>query len=516
MKRRKLGTLLLLATALFAVDLTFGIGSTDDAWTLQVFHRVGSGDHLYGQVWFGVTPLSAWIGAAATALLGTQLVVLKGLVALCSAATALLAGRIAGRLGVGRTGQVLVIVASVAYLDFPSPNLYSPLAYLLLLVSMSATLEWRRRATQAPHGGARKVLLAAGAAAGLCIASKQNIGLLTLAAVLGGVTVAAPRRAIGWSDRAVEIGLVAGAAIIAAALPLIPVAVDGDLGKLIAYGFEKGKYVHHGSLSYLDGLRSLVNLVGRPFSEPRTLAAYVAFLIPPASILALATAARRGERRLALTVAVFLGAAIAGVFPRADFNHVNDAIPLCAIALAWSMKRLSEELTEAARRRGLAMIAAVVTLPALSLVAHPVAQALRGDSTISHIRSFAGVVVPAELPAEASEFAATLREADGGADSTFILLPNAAFGYLLSGLSNPTPFDYPTPTDFGPSMEADVIAAIREGRIRQVCMGSFARFWSPRPGRLVRYVRKTMVPRAQIRTPQGVDPSGACTIYRVG
>jgi hypothetical protein len=519
---------LLLFAALFALDLAYGVGFADDSWSLLVFHRVGSGEVLYRDVFFGATPLSVWIGAGATKLLGTEVVVLKGLVALCSAAAALLSARIAGQLDVGRPGRVVVAAASIAYLDLPSPNLYTPLAYLLLLVSMSAVLAWRRRwERESPPGDEVGLLIIAGAAAGLCAATKQNVGLLTIAAVVLSVGFLSPVRAVSLRSRFVEPAVVVGAAGLGAAIPLIPVATAGALGDLGTFGFHKGSYVEHGAIPYLDGVRTLVDLARRPFWHPGALAEYTAFLLPPLCLLALlATAWHDGARR-AGTVALFVAVAVAGVFPRVNFAHVNDAVPACAIALAWSMKELTPDASQAAKRTGFVAAAVVVALAALSLV-RPALRTGLGDGTRSDIPHFSGPLVPVGFSNRAIALGRSLRSADGGSNRTFLLMPSAAAFYLVSGLSDPTQYDYPIVNTFGSSGQQGVIDAIRRGAVRRVCLGSFGTrppepqpqpratgFRGFQPRVLMRYARTRMEQVRRLGSTDDVAPLDHCTLYRI-
>jgi Dolichyl-phosphate-mannose-protein mannosyltransferase len=532
--RHRLGASLALALLLFAVllaiNLSYGIGNTDDAWSLLVLDRVGSGDVLYRDVWFGTTPLPVWIGAGATKLLGTELVVLKGLVALCMTATALLSARIAGQLGVGRAGRVLVAAASIAYANYSAPNLYTPLAYVLLLASMSAVLAWRGRLERGSEpGGEPSLLVIAGAAAGLSAASKQNVGLLAIAATALSVALLSPPRAIALRSRAAEIAVVLGSATVAAAITLIPVAIQGALGDLITFGFHKGAYVKHSSVPYSTGFDAMVDLAGRPFSQPGVLARYVAYFIPPLSALALLAIAVRSPSRLTATLALFVGASIGGIFPLANYGHVSAAVPICAVAIAWSMKELTPRLAEPGRRAGLAVASGFVALAAgAALVGHP-ARALRAGDAPANLPHFHGPLVSSRFSDHATDLATELREADGGQNRTFLLMRGAAFYYLVAGLSDPTRYDYPTVTPFGASGQDEVIEAIRRGAVHRVCVSSFAPKLrtgaeggepstqvrgGQRPAQLVRYVRTRM---DRVRTLGSPHVSFAhCTLYRRG
>ena len=65
--------------------------------------------------------------------------------------------------------------------------------------------------------------------------------------------------------------------------------------------------------------------------------------------------------------------------------------------------------------------------------------------------------------------AEALRELDAQLPGrTFLLVPDAGLYYLITGMRNPTPYDYPYVTAFGRNGEAQTAAAIRRGEITKV------------------------------------------------
>lgn len=84
----------------------------------------------------------------------------------------------------------------------------------------------------------------------------------------------------------------------------------------------------------------------------------------------------------------------------------------------------------------------------------------------------------------------------------FLLMPNAGLYYLVSGVRNPTPFDYPLVTAFALTGEADLAESIARGELREVCMAPMAGPLPPEP--LQRTVLAYMSARADL---------GACTLY---
>ncbi|MBI4758740.1 MAG: hypothetical protein HY783_07040 [Chloroflexi bacterium] len=89
-------------------------------------------------------------------------------------------------------------------------------------------------------------------------------------------------------------------------------------------------------------------------------------------------------------------------------------------------------------------------------------------------------------------------------EQLFILSPSAGLYYLVTGLKNPTPFDYPLVTAFGQSGQAEVIAAIKQQRIRSVCLTPLGSDHL-KPALLESYVQDNMERSHDI---------GFCTLYR--
>ena len=96
-----------------------------------------------------------------------------------------------------------------------------------------------------------------------------------------------------------------------------------------------------------------------------------------------------------------------------------------------------------------------------------------------------------------------LTAAHGSTDDLLLLVPDAGFRYLITGLRNPTAFDFPFVTTFGRDGQQRVVAAIASGRIKRVCL---AAAFEPNlaPKVLVRYVRRFMRRGPQL---------GPCTLY---
>jgi hypothetical protein len=53
--------------------------------------------------------------------------------------------------------------------------------------------------------------------------------------------------------------------------------------------------------------------------------------------------------------------------------------------------------------------------------------------------------------------------------TVLLLRPDAAVWYLATGLRNPTPYDYPLASPFGPDGQQVLVENLRNGRVRYCC-----------------------------------------------
>ncbi|CAA9368362.1 MAG: hypothetical protein AVDCRST_MAG68-5195 [uncultured Gemmatimonadetes bacterium] len=487
--------------AVFAVALAFsaasGFGTADESWYLRVIARTLAGDVLYRDTFLGVTPLSVFLVAPLAALFGTEILVVKAAVALCFAASVLTGCAICRRLGAG-WGATLVFGASLfAYL---LPGLtrmgapYSPLAVALLLGCFALALRWAA-GTRAEG----RVLAAAGALAGLCFMAKQNMGVYALAALVAAVVFAGPAGGRGALRRTAVVAVsFAGVVVLAA----VPVVASGGLEALVDYGFTgKGTYLRAGRISFFGEVAELLRLVAAP--SPRLLLQHqfaLPFLAFPV-MLAAWIGAEPGRRKRATIVLLFAGAGFLGVFPRADATHLAIGTPflLLGVVHGWRELRLRGRAPRAAAAGAAAwvaiLLAATLSVPARRLVS--------GRFEVSELPHFRGVVVVRGQSRESLLRAGELaRSAPGG--EILLLSPRAGFYYLLTGLENPTPYDYPLSTTFGSGGQARVEAMIRRGRIRTACLDP-----ATPPG-----LRPEGVERAVRRHLRFSHRTGLCAVYR--
>jgi hypothetical protein len=475
------------ATALFVALFTLGLGFSmrvlnpwDESWFLEVVRRVRGGDVLYRDVSYGAGPLPVYITQALTYVVGVDVLAEKIVVALTFAATATLAWVIAERLGLDLKGRLLV-VAALAYFSPPlQESPYAPMATLFVVGAFLAALLIRSADGSSVRTAAS---LAGGGACGLAFVCKQNVGVYGLVALVLVLGV----------DRQSKHALQAVCAFVASAsLVLLPVVLTGGFPRYVDYGLTgKGEYLHSG-LSFTQGLVPILQILRDVHSASTVEMAYWAlrFFLPcvaAAGLVALVVGSRRRRTPAVLPFVVFAAAAAATLFPRFDTGHVAWAAPLLVLLLAYLLHL---------RRAGVARVAWIamatwfgVAIAIMAMV--PFLLARSPEANLSNLPHFHGVFVNRDDLARWRRQAARLSAAaQAKQDGLLLLVPDAGFRYLTSGLRNPTPFDFPFVTTFGVDGQQRVIDDLASGRIRRVCL---AREWFGfEPDRLVHYVRTTM------------------------
>ncbi|MDO8671692.1 MAG: hypothetical protein Q7O66_09725 [Dehalococcoidia bacterium] len=517
------------------IYLASGLVSADSIWFVQVTNRLMSGEVLYRDVFFGATPLSVYLTAAFATFLGVEMLTVRVVMALSFVATLLLCCHIARQLGLGHRFLLLLVPALFVYAWPSAGSPYGPIATAFFLACFSAALWWRqleaeRNVNQEFGRNAILALAIAGLAAGLSFASKQDVGLYALGALLvvvwlgktrgafrPGATAqgtAPHKRALGAIRSAgrtaiAPASVAVGAFLIATALVFVPVWRTGGGQKLLEYGFtNKGAYLTYGQISYLDGIDSLVSFVRNPGSIPslELFNLKLMFLLPPLAFVALLVVllrTRPGERGIAAVVLLFAAAAFVSVFPRAASVHLSYAMPTILLALAFVWYRIEPGLPKTLARVLAGSLLLWLLIGLLAMLGQPwkaLTSAEYHFSTLPHLR---GTLVRISDENVVRARAAALAEAANG-EEILILSPWAALYYLTSGLHNPIASDYPLVTTFGHNGEVEIIDALAQGKIRTVCLDIPELFSPLRPVLLGPYVQANMEQGAYL---------GICTLY---
>ena len=466
----------------------------DGAWVLQVIARMHAGDVLYRDVFAGVPPLTFAIGYVATAIAGVELAALKLLVAGTMAISWVAGARLLGRLTNTSHFDGPLAIAMVACAQPEVAALYQPLANMFLLLTIDAA----SAAADDPERGGRRLWIA-GLWCGLAFLSKQTIGVYGgIAAV---IVLAGSRRTASLRPIAV-VGI---AAVLVSALGLAPIVMTGGWTRFVDYAFlGKGTYVSVAGVPYLEELRAFgLSIVSGTRGSAVYFAKNLALIVPVvAAIGVVILFMRRRSHRPIFVAGMAIGLTeFVGLFPRADVAHVIPVVPglLVVALLAW-------HVVTTERARPLASLRAIATVVIAADVAIRFAAAgaalASPDREISHLPHFRGLVMPRAHIDKAGKEAARLHDAAAGAP-LFLLVPNAGFYYLTSGVTNPTPFDYPLKSAFGRTGMPDTIARFERGELQQLCVKRAAGVMAPDV--LQDYVEARMT---------AADDLGVCVLYK--
>lgn len=492
-----------IALAVFVASAVLGLAHSDagwdGTWVLQVIARMHAGDVLYRDVFAGVPPLTFALGYATTAVLGVQMAVLKVLVAGVMAVSWLAAARLLRRCTASSRFDMPLAIAMIACALPEIASLYQPLANMCLLLAIDAA-----SAAVIERDRVRHVWLAGGWC-GLAFLAKQTIGVYAGLASVALLLALSPRPRL--DQRLLRsMATIFAAAVVAVGLGVAPIVWSGGWPSFLDYAvLSKGTYVTVAGVPYVEELaafgRALISFApGGAVSAAKSLA----LIVPVLSIVA---AAALWPRRRAHLEAFGIGlivcvAELAGLYPRADVAHVIPVVPglLVSMFLAWHV------WTVDATARGLAWLREFSTVVVAASVAVRFAAAGaavaghdRAGSSLPHVR---GLLMPRMQIEEATRDAPRIHDVAAGRP-LFLLVPNAGFYYLISGVTNPTPFDYPLKPAFGRTGEADTIARLQRGDLTRLCMKRVTGLMAP--DELQKYVDTQMK--------QGED-LGVCTIYQ--
>lgn len=470
------------------------VNPLDESWTLQIVRRLGDGEALYRDVWFGVTPLSVYLLWGAVGILGEEILVVKGLLALLAAGNGLLVARIAMQVGAGPWGAVVCALVTLS-LAPALASLYTPLAVLLLLVCETLALTAFRQ-----H--ALRWVIAAGCAAGLSFAAKQNVGGLAIAALLASLILVEPTR--NGVRRLLAAALAFGA--VGCATVLAMAATGGPRIALDALGLAKGSYLRLGRVPYQEMVGESIRNVARPgawrdllagrdrdllLTTPRVLLPILAvFLLAAAwAVWARRPHSRRGLDPMLTTVTSFAAAGFAGAYPRFDSPHLAWVAPAILVALAAAVVRTAPAVSRPVRVVGVCLAAAWAAFALLG----PVGDWRSGDRVRVGLPHFAGAWTSREQRDRADR---DLRHLDEALPerTVFIVLGKASFYYLAGGFRNPTRFDYPASTSIGKREADEILEGVADGTVRVACLADPTADVPLRADELERRLREVLRP----------------------
>jgi hypothetical protein len=339
------GTVAVLAISCL-ISLTH-FATIDESWFLRVLQRVTDGEVLYRDVYYPLLPLPVYIGVAATSIFGSNFLVLQALFFACFIGNFWLTYSSARVLNIRPLPMAALVLAICVWTSPAAINhissLYQPLPTLFMLINLRMLLGWMGRASNAKIGSE---LTIAAIAAGAGFASKDQVGLLTLAALLSSVLAVSRYRRFDMSQALKTAMQIVAIFTGTVALTLIPTAVQGGLGHLAEYFVvERTAVIATSSISYTDGIKHFVDLVidGSFLHAPFETLHYSLYVIAPAvSVLLIGLYLRRRNENGVGAFILFCFSLASGlsVYPRADVWHVLYFGSVFALALVFVADRL--------------------------------------------------------------------------------------------------------------------------------------------------------------------------------
>jgi hypothetical protein len=409
------GALMVICAAGILSTPLYGL---DEVWVYQLSRRLVHGFTPYRDFYLLVFPFAFQLNAALLTLLSDQLLVMRSIAVVVSAATAVLIYVASRRIGVSRALCLLPLAAFV-WAQFVSPyNSYTwfALAFLSAAMLTDVVIVERASGRAGPGGRTWHLALFVGFLLGLAALSKQHVGVAALAASIAFTLTAGPkdsraRPAIG------RAGLVLLGFLAVVGAELVYLWSSDALGPFLKYTvYEARMFRSEAGAPYAD-------LMGAPLS------ALVAILVPAALLFSLVWALWRrvGDgNSVLLLVSLYGMAGFIVVFPRSDLPHLFVAAPLALIGLShWLSERVS-----ALRLKWADFI---VAFPLLLLFFAPLVRSqenigalLRGEVRFSSLSHYAGIPIAPGLEGMISQVNDTIRGLEAEGKRVYFLEHSAA------------------------------------------------------------------------------------------
>ena len=440
----------------------------DSAWLVQVSSRMSAGDTLYRDVFSGTTPVAFVVQSLASRVVSDGFLILlvttHGLFAL----TLLLTATTAEILGIPRMATLAAFALLTVWIT-PLPGAaYSWWALAFLAATQLAVACWARWTPWKTNGSWRAAAVA-GVMAGLAFCSKPNVGLLALAALVASMAWIGRSTSHGTDKAIRHAGLAVGTFAAVAGSCVLAIAFSGAWDSFLVQNFTgKTVYLSRAGVSYQPFLEQAIDLdaiATRPVGWLRSTIYLVPLCLPGLWFV------RRRQNWIPI-LGIFALAGLAAAYPRPDIHHIFLAAPALALAAAALLSALVP------RRLPRLTLIAVGAVAMLAAVLHfrTTAELPRGENDA--LRQQARTLVP---------------HAPGG--TLFVLHEEAPLIYAWTGLRNPTRYDYPLVTGFGPNGQQEVIALIEAGRVPTICAAPNSPQWMDMaPELLLKYVEERLQP----------------------
>ncbi len=490
------------------VDITHGIKFSDEAWFLQVVHRVQSGDALYRDIFFGATPLSVALALLFTKISGAEILAIKCLMGAIYLATAMVSASLLKQICPFR-GHPFLLATAIMTIAPPwrLTTPYSGLAELFLLCCFGLSIVRMqgidRDSDSDGTTAGRLILLALGGAAACAFMSKQNIGVCALIAICAGEVAIWWDVKYTWRKVSHALIVIVASFSIASFLMSLPILLDGGWQQFLDYGFtNKSAYLLRARVGYWSGFSELLHADFSLKNLPDLVNNFLLHALPLVTLggLMFSLTARPGNIRMTILVLIYFVATVIGVFPRFDAPHLAYIAPGLLVGFLYSWRHLRFSLPEGfARFLERSMVFFIAGIMCL-LLAKSARLALSTNYHLSELPHFRGVLLKQSVREQLQQVATAMAEDAAKGKRLFLLSPRAGFFYLFSGVRNPTPFDYPLATAMGRHGEEQLIEAIGKGLIDRVWVDERIMEMGPlSPEKLLAYISANLQPCDRVR-----------------
>ncbi|MDH3731460.1 MAG: hypothetical protein OES13_10135 [Acidimicrobiia bacterium] len=440
-----LGDWTVIGAVLISIAVTpLVVMSVGEAWLLHVVRRVNLGDRLYRDVFFGAGPAPVWLAARIVAITRPQALVMRAITVAYLGAAWWVAVRTVVTEGAAQSASATLGIGLIALggHHVRMPSHYGLWSSLWVLVAAAAVL-----GAQPLVGG---LALAAATAGRYTVGAAAVISLLPSVLVLDGAVAAATTAA------GIALGLGA------LALVMGREGVGDFYRGAVA---NKSAYLTAGSVTPLEGLNRAVPSRGAPkatwLTSVPTVLGFVVLAAAPAGVIVGFVMGITDPNAPALAGGSLCLVGLSVTYPRCDAPHVAAATGLALPGL-WLVAEAAGIL-DGASPTAAAVLSAALVAGLAGVVSRSRRATLRRD-----VPRCKGLPVSRHRgvwPDQTDD----LRAKTGG--TVMVLHDAASFFYLSGSLINPTPYDYPYASTFGPNGQATTIEGITSGRIGAVCRG---------------------------------------------
>jgi hypothetical protein len=489
----------LVFAGVFAASMRAPLDRADEAWFLWVAVRANSGARLYRDVYFVSTPLAMWCMQGAVRVFGAHIWVERLLVSAAITASVTCVWLIAEHLRISR-GRRLLLCGLLLLFATPASHFasaYSTLAVALCLGALLATV--KALDTIDDGGHATRPLVLAGVLCALAIASKPNVGLAAVAAVIVSMLVVHRRGRGAAGSGGTQLRTMATALGVTLVAVAAPILMSGTLGALVSDVFAgKGAVYFAVEGQVLPGVAKSFGLLTNPSAPFGANIERLIELVPFVALtLVVVVSARIWRRPSGAQVALCMFTLVGFVSAAPDFaaQHLTEAFPLLLavpiIAIATTRRTVIADSRWPARvvSGAIAMTLAAGMIGVVSW-AHRPATAVRSGLVAEQASPVAGLLTTRSLAAQTHADLAELRRDTNG--TVYLGFLSASYYYLVDHLRDPTAYDYPGRSDLGAGGEQGLIESLRARHVHWACVANRppAPNSAIRPLKVERYIRR--------------------------